>query len=76
MRKPKIKPLIPLIRSRPQIIIFLLLAHCIPFLIPRAIPPDIVALDENCHHHIPRDESKEDFVSPSVVGFIIFSVDL
>jgi hypothetical protein len=42
MSEPKVKPLIPLIRRRLQIILPLLRRPTIPNLIPTLIPPDVV----------------------------------
>lgn len=76
MDKPKVESFIPLLLCRPEVMILCLGAHRISFTVPRTVPPDVIALDENCHHNIPPDDREENLVSAPIVRLIILPIDL
>lgn len=76
MSKPEVQPLVTFIFGRPQILVLLSIRHGIPNAFSSLISPYVVPLDENCHHHVPTNKCKENFVSPSVQRLVIITIDL
>lgn len=76
MGKPEVQPLVAFILGRRQVFVFLLGGHAIPSLFTCLVSAHVVAFYEDRHNNIPCDKRKKDFVTPSVVWLIVFSVDL
>ena len=76
MRKTEIKPLIPLIFCRRKIVLFLLLCHCIPDLIPLRVDPHIEDLCANKDKDIIHSYSNEYFITAAVQGLVVVAIDL
>lgn len=67
----KVQPLVSLVLCRPQIVVLLIRAHCIPYPIACLIPPNVVDFDEDCHDHVPTDEGEKNLVSTSIERSIV-----
>lgn len=76
MSKAEVQSFVALVLGRAQVLILLLGAHGIPDLLTRFIPIYEVAFDEDCHDNVPRNQTKKYFVSSSIVGLVVFTVDL
>lgn len=76
MRKSEIKPFTPLVRRPFNIRPFLIRRHGIPASLPLFIAPDIVKLDGNCKHGIPRNDAQEGRVAASIVRLVVLAVYL
>lgn len=76
MGKPEVESFISFLLCRLEVMILRLVAHRIPFTVPRTVPPHVIALDENCHHNVPPDNREENLVSAPIVRLIIFPIDL
>lgn len=76
MRKPKIQPLIPLIRRRRQIVILLLLAHRTPHPLPAAIDQHIEHLGADEEGEIERADADQHLVALPVQRLVLFAVDV
>lgn len=76
MSKPEVQTLVPLILSRPQILILLLQAHGVPAAFSCLVAAGVVDFNENGHDHVPGDYCQKDLVSSSIIGGIVGTVDL
>lgn len=76
MSKSKVQSLITLVLCGFQIVVLLFRAHPVPHLLTGFVSPDIVAFDEDGHDNIPRQECEKNFVTPSILGLIICSINL
>lgn len=76
MGKSEVQSLVAFILSCFQVVVFLFGAQLVPDLFTGFVSPDIIAFNEDSHHSIPRNEGEKNFVTSSVVGLIICSIDL
>jgi hypothetical protein len=76
MSKPKIQPLIPLIRRRRQVIQLFLLTHRSPHAIPVRIPFHIIQLSAQVQEDVEHEDGKQDMVAALVARRVVFLVDV
>lgn len=76
MRKSEIKPFTPLVRRGFDIRPLLLRRHGIPASLTLRIAPDVVDLDGDCKHGIPRNDAQDGRVAASIVRLVVFAVYL
>ena len=76
MSKAEVQSFVALVLCCAQVLILLLGAHGVPDLLTRFISVDEVAFDENCHNDVPSNQTEKHFVSGSIVGLVVFPVDL
>lgn len=69
-------PLISLISCSLKILVFLLLCHSTPPLLPYMVPPYVIVLSKNDNHDVQREDSQHDSVTAAVVWLIVISIDL
>lgn len=74
MRKPEIKPLVPFISRRVQIMLPLLLRHRVPLLVAALVPPDVVRLGQKVQRNVHGRDRNEVLVTPRVPRSVVLAV--
>lgn len=74
--KAEIQTLVALIRSRLQVVLLLLLRHGIPYLRSLLVEVDVEELGTYEEHKVVHAYADQDFVSRSVEGFVVVTVNL
>jgi hypothetical protein len=76
MPEPEIQPLVPLILSRCQINSPLLHTHRAPNLLPRLVPPDVIALGEEKKRQSQNTKPNQHAITPMVQRLVVLAVDI
>lgn len=76
MSEPEIQPLVSLVLRRCQIDSPLLHAHRTPNLLPRLVPPNVIALGKEEQRQSQHTKSNQHAVTAVIQRFVVFAVDI
>lgn len=76
MRKPKVKPLVSLIRRRVEVVLPLRVRHGAPLLIAAAVAQDVVGLGDEVEGNVVAGDGNEVLVAVAVARGVPLLVDV